>query len=218
MKSVLSDRRARIAVRVALLAVAPMALLGAAGSEDLALPFLSPEAVEAPAGFDGGTNGFLTQEEFDLAREIFDEQEEIDEGLGPVYNALSCGNCHQNPVSGGISQVNELRAGRFDGSTFFDHAGGSLINDRAIDAAIQERISGSANVRTFRTSLNALGDGFVEAVANATSRRSPPTSRRRCVERFCAFRCSRPEESFGSPGSAGRISTRVWCRFRPMPT
>jgi len=168
MKSVLSDRRARIAVRVALLAVAPMALLGAAGSEDLALPFLSPEAVEAPAGFDGGTNGFLTQEEFDLAREIFDEQEEIDEGLGPVYNALSCGNCHQNPVSGGISQVNELRAGRFDGSTFFDHAGGSLINDRAIDAAIQERISGSANVRTFRTSLNALGDGFVEAVANAT--------------------------------------------------
>ena len=36
---------------------------------------------EAPAGFDHLTNGFVTQAEFDAAREIFEEHEEIDESL-----------------------------------------------------------------------------------------------------------------------------------------
>src|SRR6185436_441533 len=93
---------------------------------------------EAPTGFDGLTNGFATQADMDAAKEVFDEQEELDEGLGPVYNARSCGGCHENPVSGGISQVTELRAGSFNGTNFVDHVGGSLINDRAIDASIQE--------------------------------------------------------------------------------
>ena len=73
-------------------------------------------------------------------------------GLGPVYNAQSCAECHQNPVSGGISQISELRAGHFDGdgdsddnfvpATLTINDGGglpgitianrSLINQRAI--------------------------------------------------------------------------------------
>ena len=43
-----------------------------------------------------------------------------------------------------------------------------LINDRAIDASIQERVPGAENVRTFRLSTNALGDGFVEAINSNT--------------------------------------------------
>jgi CxxC motif-containing protein (DUF1111 family) len=44
-----------------------------------------------------------------------------------------------------------------------------LIHSRAIDAAIQEHIFGGfEDVVTFRSSLNVLGDGFVEAVANGT--------------------------------------------------
>jgi CxxC motif-containing protein (DUF1111 family) len=39
-----------------------------------------------------------------------------------------------------------------------------LINDRAIDPGFQERVLGGNEVRTFRTSLNTLGDGFVEAI------------------------------------------------------
>jgi CxxC motif-containing protein (DUF1111 family) len=123
---------------------------------------------EAPAGFDNQTNGFLTQAEFDAARDIFDEREGIADGLGPVYNAQSCGECHQNPTSGGISQITELRAGHFNGVAFVDHPGGSLINDRAIDASIQERILGGNEVRTFRTSLNTLGDGFIECIDSNT--------------------------------------------------
>ena len=124
----------------------------------------SQTAPEAPTGFDNLTNGFTTQAQFDADRNVFDERETNDDGLGPLYNAQSCGECHQNPVSGGISQITELRAGHFNGITFVDHPGGSLINDRAIDANIQERVLGGNEVRTFRTSLNTLGDGFIEAI------------------------------------------------------
>ncbi|HEY3492069.1 MAG TPA: di-heme oxidoredictase family protein, partial [Solirubrobacterales bacterium] len=125
-------------------------------------------AVEAPAGFDDLTNGFVSQAQFDIDKELFEEVEVIEDGLGPVYNAQACRECHQNPVTGSSSQVSELRAARFDGFSYQDPPGGSLINDRAINAKIQERVSGSDNVTTFRMSLNTLGDGFVEAIANST--------------------------------------------------
>jgi CxxC motif-containing protein (DUF1111 family) len=123
---------------------------------------------EAPAGFDGKTNGFTSQTVFDEDLEVFNEQEDIDEGLGPVFNARACGDCHATPTSGGSSQVSELRAGHFNGSIFIDAAGGSLINDRAIDASIQERVLLTEEVRTFRASNSVLGLGFVEAIANST--------------------------------------------------
>jgi CxxC motif-containing protein (DUF1111 family) len=139
---------------------------------------LLPEAftqapAEAPAAFSPGTmtlvtNGLVDQATFDADRAVFEEQEGRAEGLGPVYNAQSCAECHQNPVTGGISQITELRAGHFDGINFIDHVGGSLINDRAINPAFQERVLGGNEVRTFRTSLNTLGDGFVEAIDSNT--------------------------------------------------
>jgi CxxC motif-containing protein (DUF1111 family) len=85
-----------------------------------------------------------------------------------VYNAQSCRECHQNPVTGAGSQISEFRAGHFDGTNFIDHPGGSLLNDRAIDPSIQERIAAGQEVRTFRLSLGITGDGFVEAVDNVT--------------------------------------------------
>jgi len=127
-------------------------------------------ATEAPRGFDNQTIDatFVSQATHDADRGVFEERDDIAKGLGPVYNAQSCAECHQNPVSGGISQITELRAGHFDGSNFIDQPGGSLNNDRATNAEIQERIPGGNEVRTFRTSLNTLGDGFVEAIDSNT--------------------------------------------------
>jgi CxxC motif-containing protein (DUF1111 family) len=126
-------------------------------------------ATEAPAGFDNATNGFISQADFDAAKATFEERDEIANGLGPVYNAQACAECHQNPVTGAISQVSELRAGHRDAfGNFVDAPGGSLINDRAIDASIQERVPGGEDVRTFRMSTNTLGDGFVEAINSNT--------------------------------------------------
>jgi CxxC motif-containing protein (DUF1111 family) len=120
---------------------------------------------------------------FAEAQVQFEEQEGIDDGLGPVYNDKACVNCHQNPVSGGISQITELRVGHNDSFgnfvnpniTIHDGNGSpvvipnrSLVNDRAICPQAQERVPGSETVRTFRTSLNLLGDGFVEAIDSNT--------------------------------------------------
>ena len=124
---------------------------------------------EAPAGFDNLTNGFTTQAQFDADRVTFEKREEIADGIGPVYNAQSCTECHQNPVTGAASQIAELRAGHLDVfGNFVDAPGGSLINDRAIDARIQERVPGTENIRTLRMSTNVLGDGFVEAINSNT--------------------------------------------------
>ncbi|HZT76684.1 MAG TPA: di-heme oxidoredictase family protein [Vicinamibacterales bacterium] len=123
---------------------------------------------EAPTGFDGKSNGLVLQSTFDADRATFEERDDAAKGLGPVYNAQSCAECHQTPVTGGISQVAELRAGTFLNGVFTDHPGGSLVNDRAIDPRIQEHVSDADNVRTLRTTLNALGDGFVEAIDDAT--------------------------------------------------
>jgi len=134
------------------------------GAALLAVPVVYAVNPEAPAGYDNLTNGFETQAQMYADRAKFDEFELISDGLGPVYNTQSCRECHQNPVSGSGSQIFEVRAGSTDSFTFTDHVGGSLINQRAIDPAIQERILGTDNVLTLRSSLNVLGDGFVEAL------------------------------------------------------
>ena len=66
--------------------------------------FHSNGPTEALAGFDNLTNGFVTQAQFDIARATFEERESIAEGLGPMYNAQSCAECHQNPVTGATSR------------------------------------------------------------------------------------------------------------------
>jgi len=92
-------------------------------------------ASEAPAGFDTLTNDatFVSQATHDADRDTFQEVDEVTRGLGPVFNAQSCAACHQNPVTGGISQISELRAGHNDGAGNFVPAtvtindGGGLV-------------------------------------------------------------------------------------------
>src|SRR5215831_10304394 len=104
---------------------------------------------------------------------IFSEIETVDDGLGPVYNAPGCGDCHDNADVGGISQIRELRAGHLVNGAFVNPPGNqnqSLIQLRAIAAAIQERldIAPLENIRAFRTTLNTIGDGFVECIDSNT--------------------------------------------------
>jgi CxxC motif-containing protein (DUF1111 family) len=141
------------------------------------------DASEAPTGFDNLTNGFIEQgpafeslnednvvalRSFNDNRFIFEEVENIQDGLGPAYNAQSCRECHQNVVTGGASQVAELRSGRTVDGQFFESLGGTLIHSRAIHPDVMEQISPEDNTRTFRISTNTLGNGFVESIANST--------------------------------------------------
>jgi CxxC motif-containing protein (DUF1111 family) len=122
-----------------------------------------------------GPNG----ETFASTQAVFEETDGVDKGLGPIYNAQSCAACHQNPVTGGASQITEFRVGhkrngRFVNPTIMINNGQtavpnrSLVNDRAMCPEAQQLAPASEDIRTFRMSLSTLGDGFVEAIADST--------------------------------------------------
>ena len=85
------------------------------------------------------------------------------DGLGPLYNAQACVACHQNPVTGAVSQITELRGTSDRGPSLC--AGGD--SDQR-GTRYQERVPGNERVRALRLALNTLGDGYVEAIADAT--------------------------------------------------
>jgi CxxC motif-containing protein (DUF1111 family) len=153
----------------------------------LAVAFTAPPSAEVPTGFDGQSNGLVDQATHQADQAKFDEVENVSDGLGPLYNAQSCRECHQNPASGGNSQVAELRVGHEGQDHRFQNAnipiadgtevisGRTLVNERAVcpNAAfpateIQERVPDSENIRTTRLAISLLGDGYVEAVADQT--------------------------------------------------
>jgi len=78
---------------------------------------------EAPTGFDTPTlaqnpgsqsrsNGIAQPpgDTYALDQTRFEQGHDARTGLGPVFNARACADCHQNPVSGGSSQFTEVRA------------------------------------------------------------------------------------------------------------
>ena len=82
-----------------------------AGLLCLVLAPVSAQVTDAPTGFDNKSNGIVDDATHQAYREKFDEVEAVADGLGPLYNAQSCRECHQNPTSGGASQITELRVG-----------------------------------------------------------------------------------------------------------
>jgi hypothetical protein len=87
---------------------------------------------EAPAGFDtplvrespgskSSNNGLTepTGDTFANDQAFFEKQEDANDGIGPVFNAASCVACHANPVTGGASQITEVRVGHLNANGGF---------------------------------------------------------------------------------------------------
>jgi len=148
---------------------------------------------EAPTGFDTATlaqsagsqsvsNGIAQPagDTYALDQSKFERDHDASTGLGPVFNARACVDCHQNTVSGGSSQFTEIRAGHNDANGNFVAAtvpindganiiaNRSIINDRALIPQAQEHIPDTENIRALRAALNTLGDGLVEAIDDKT--------------------------------------------------
>ncbi|HXX17333.1 MAG TPA: di-heme oxidoredictase family protein [Candidatus Eremiobacteraceae bacterium] len=166
-------------------------LLGASLASVIGLGQDAP--TEAPAGFDTPTlvqnpgsqsksNGIGEPpgDTYALDQTIYEQENDPTTGLGPVYNARACVDCHQNPVSGAASQFTELRVGHLDANGNFVNptvpiddglstiTGRSIINDRAVVPQAQEQIPPTETIRALRAALNTLGDGFVEAIDDST--------------------------------------------------
>src|SRR5882757_8456714 len=162
----------------------------------LAALIVGQQVAEAPVGFDTPTlaenpgsqsvsNGATEPpgDNFALDQAQFERKHDPTQagtGLGPVYNATACAECHQNVVTGAGSQITELRAGHRDASGNFVNptifinggkntiAGRSLVNDRATCEQAVEHLPATENIRALRAVLSTLGDGFVEAVDDNT--------------------------------------------------
>jgi CxxC motif-containing protein (DUF1111 family) len=160
----------------------------------LALPAAAQTpATEAPAAFatptlakDAGSqsvsNGIAEPpgDTYQLDQQVYETVHDVSTGLGPVFNGRACAECHQNPVSGAASQFTEVRVGSFNAQGTFVNptvtindgantiTGRSIINDRSITPAAQEHVPVGETVHATRAVLSSLGDGFVEAIPDAT--------------------------------------------------
>ena len=160
-----------------------LALLGIAQQSLTEAPaaFATPTLSQNP-GSQSVSNGIAEPagDTYALDQSVFEKRHGVDDGLGPVFNATACVDCHQNPVTGGPSQITEIRAGHLDANGNFVNptitindgantvAGRSIVDDRAICPQAHEQLPDTENIRALRAVLNTLGDGFVEAIDDNT--------------------------------------------------
>jgi len=123
----------------------------------------------------------LTGDELALFNEgkvAFQQEEEVDEGVGPVFNDVSCVACHAGPAVGGSNGRLETRFGRKKKDGSFDpliSEGGSLMQDHGIGAVdgfsfAAESVPVDANVVAGRRTTPLFGLGLVDATSDDTLR------------------------------------------------
>src|SRR5215831_15279989 len=161
-----------------LLGLLALVAIAQQGLTEAPVGFSTPTLSQNP-GSESLSNGIAepSGDTYALDQAAFEKRHGVDDGLGPVFNATACTDCHQNPVTGGPSQITEIRAGHLDPTTgaFVNPtipindgantiAGRSIVDDRAICPQAHEQLPDKENIRALRAVLNTLGDGFVEAI------------------------------------------------------
>ena len=111
----------------------------------------------------------LTEEQliaFVDGRESFRETETVADGIGPIFNDVSCVACHNAGGVGGGSRRTVTRFGRTVNGVFdpLEALGGSLLQERAINPAVREVVPRQANVVAQRVSTPIFGAGLIEAI------------------------------------------------------
>lgn len=141
------------------------ALAAGCGDREPAAPPPSPG--ESVAGLSTGERG-----RFLLGRALFERLATADEGLGPLYNAERCSDCHDQPVvGGGGTRIRVLKATRFDEGRcdLLLAKGGDNIQRRATDLLAAhgmgpEEVPAAATATAQVTAPPLLGLGLLEAV------------------------------------------------------
>ena len=135
----------------------------------------APPAAQAGQAFPGLPASLLAL--FNAGRDEFREAENVNDGLGPVFNDRACGACHNVPVLGGgservVTRIGAIVNGRFDPLTRF---GGSLLQNRGIGpqdgsphAFRGEVVPPAATTVARRRSVSLFGLGLVDATPDAT--------------------------------------------------
>ena len=141
------------------------AILAGCGDGEPAEP--PPPPGESVAGLSTGERG-----RFLLGRALFERLATADEGLGPLYNAERCSDCHDQPVvGGGGTRIPVLKATRFEDGRcdLLLDEGGDNIQRRATDLLVAhgmgpEEVPAAATATARVTAPPLLGLGLLEAV------------------------------------------------------
>ncbi|HTO87089.1 MAG TPA: di-heme oxidoredictase family protein [Thermoanaerobaculia bacterium] len=115
---------------------------------------------------------------FSDGQDEFKQVETMEEGLGPVFNDMSCANCHSSPAVGGGSTRLETRFGaRLSNGTFdpLSQFGGSLIQEQGIGVAgaceyLAETVPPQATIVAGRRTTPLFGLGLVDGIPDALLR------------------------------------------------
>jgi CxxC motif-containing protein (DUF1111 family) len=130
-------------------------------------------AADIPAFFGDPFSGLATAllDRFNAGKDEFEEEDGVDEGLGPVFNDTSCAACHLNPSTGGDSDVVETRFGTITDNHFDPLAqlGGSLIQSQGVGPLGScnfggESVPAEATIVAGRKTTPLFGLGLVDAV------------------------------------------------------
>ncbi len=152
-------------------AAARIALVAAALSGCGEAPSTPPPALGDPvANLAAGDRG-----RFLLGRALFERLATPDEGLGPLFNAERCSDCHDQPVvGGGGTRIRVVKATRFaDGRCdLLEAEGGDNIQRRATDLLSAhgrgpERLPAAATATARVTAPPLFGIGLLGAVPDA---------------------------------------------------
>ncbi|MEW6303851.1 MAG: di-heme oxidoredictase family protein [Verrucomicrobiota bacterium] len=112
---------------------------------------------------------------FEAGREVFERIFKPEDGLGPLFNSVSCAECHEDPALGGVGDEVEIHAARFTAPDSCDalfQLGGPVIQQDAtplLRAAGIDREQIPAGATQARRSTPPLfGLGLVDAIPEAT--------------------------------------------------
>ncbi|SUZ63223.1 uncharacterized protein METZ01_LOCUS16077, partial [marine metagenome] len=128
--------------------------------------------VEAPAGTPLPGVTTYESEQFVLGQALFNRAFTPEEGLGPLFNQVSCSSCHDLPTSGGHGAEPVTKVSDFDertGCNLLKEDGGDLLQASVVPALrtagiLPERIPVSATAVTELRAPALYGIGLVEAI------------------------------------------------------
>jgi CxxC motif-containing protein (DUF1111 family) len=120
----------------------------------------------------------LTKEQrasFDRGKVVFDSTFTPETGLGPLFNSDGCGECHEDPVKGGVGDEVELHASAFQAPVCDPLAGEGgfvfqLKSTPALKAALgidSEPVPPDATARARRTTPVLFGRGLLDLVPDS---------------------------------------------------
>jgi CxxC motif-containing protein (DUF1111 family) len=102
---------------------------------------------------------------------VFESKKQIEEGLGPVFNDFGCAQCHDQPATGGASQVMETNFGRMINGVFdpMIEYGGPVRQTTGITIpglcnVPGEMVPPEATIMTQRQAQPLFGLGLIEQI------------------------------------------------------